>query len=267
MPILPAGPMPHRFDQSDRSDECCNHLFGDVLAVDGAREAGLLWSETGPWPAADRASRIPLADRDGRRERVGADALALIEPATGTMLAPSPACAGDPLSRDFDRPVIVAVTLVRMVQPPVHEEVHMAAVRDSLVTTPGSMRMAGTVGRLATAVRVGLVDPDHMLVDVVLVWMMQVPVVQVVDMALMAQCGVSTTRAVSMVVRSCVGHVHVVAHGAHRIVVQAPVKKRVMRLAITTPSRPIAEARRKPPCRRRVRSPRRSGRREPPRDP
>ena len=74
--------------------------------------------------------------------------------------------------------MIVAVTVVRVVQVPVDEIVDVVAVRDGFVTAPRSVRVPGLVPGASVvgsaALRVVVVDRDHVLVDVVAVDVVQV---------------------------------------------------------------------------------------------
>ena len=87
--------------------------------------------------------------------------------------------------------MIVAVVAVRMVQMASDEEVDVTSVRNPLVSTAFAvhvcrvMLVARVLGR--AAVRVVRVDGERVLVDVVAVGMMQMPVVQVVGVALVQQ--------------------------------------------------------------------------------
>jgi hypothetical protein len=73
-----------------------------------------------------------------------------------------------------DGAVVVAVITVRMVEPSVHEVVDVVAVRHGFVPACGAVGMAGRVGRCRPGVAVGMlgVHSEHVLVDVVLVWVM-----------------------------------------------------------------------------------------------
>jgi hypothetical protein len=96
--------------------------------------------------------------------------------------------------------VVVAVILVRPVQPPVDEVVDVIAVRNGLVTAVAAVRVIA-LGRGGVPAGMCLIDRDHVLVDVVLVRVMQVPVVHVVDVIVVANGGVAAVR--SMLVSVC----------------------------------------------------------------
>jgi hypothetical protein len=90
--------------------------------------------------------------------------------------------------------VIVAVVGVRMMQVPVDQIVDVVAVRDGLVPAAGAMLVAALdLGRAAGRVR--RTDRQRMLVDVIAMHMMQMAVMQIINMAVMADRRVSAARA------------------------------------------------------------------------
>jgi hypothetical protein len=106
--------------------------------------------------------------------------------------------------------VIVAVAVVRMMQPAIDEITDVATVRDGLVPTARTMDvvrvMAQCVGRHRGAgIRVVIADLDDVLVDMVAVRMVQMSVVQVVDVVAVSDGGVSTAGAVFVVVVGVMG--------------------------------------------------------------
>jgi hypothetical protein len=98
--------------------------------------------------------------------------------------------------------VIVAVVAVRVVQVAVDEVVDVIAMRHRLVPAarpvlmPRLVPLAAMLGCAAVGVLVRHLD--HVLVDVIVVRMMQVTVVQVVDVILMANGGVTAIGAVAV---------------------------------------------------------------------
>jgi hypothetical protein len=77
--------------------------------------------------------------------------------------------------------VIVAVIAVRMMQPPVDQEVDVIAVRDRVVATVLAVVVARiAIDRIGVTVRMLGVDRDR-IVDVVLMRVVQMPVVDVID--------------------------------------------------------------------------------------
>jgi hypothetical protein len=93
-------------------------------------------------------------------------------------------------SRQFDRPVIIAMAVVRMMQPSVDEVVDVIAVGYGFVSAGRPMRVRAPALGCATR-RIGVADLDSMLVDVAFVHVVQMAVVQVIDMAMMANSRVS----------------------------------------------------------------------------
>jgi hypothetical protein len=83
---------------------------------------------------------------------------------------------------------------VRVVQMALDAVIDVVAVRNRLMTATGAVDMArlvtaaAVIGRAAVGIFGG--DPDHMLVDMVLMRMVQMTVVQVVDMVAVADGGV-----------------------------------------------------------------------------
>ncbi|SAL54611.1 hypothetical protein AWB64_06017 [Caballeronia sordidicola] len=121
------------------------------------------------------------------------------------------------LSNRFYRPVVVAVIAVRMMQVTVDKIVHMIAVRHGVVSAtramhvPGLMATALVIGR--AAIEIGGVDFQLVFIDMVAVRVMQVAVVQVVDMALMANRRVAAAGTMLVIVMGVVRFV-AGAHGA-----------------------------------------------------
>jgi hypothetical protein len=75
---------------------------------------------------------------------------------------------------------------VRMMQPSVHEVIDVVAMRNSLVSAARPMGVTGAPGLRRALHRIGGVDRDDMLVDMITVHVVQVAVVEVVDMAIVA---------------------------------------------------------------------------------
>ena len=100
--------------------------------------------------------------------------------------------------------MVVAVVAVRVVQVPVHEVVHVVAVRHGLVPATRSVNVtrimtAALVCRRAL-VGIGIAHLDSMLDHGPVVGdMMQVPVVQVVDMVAVPDTGVLAIRTVLVI--------------------------------------------------------------------
>jgi len=98
--------------------------------------------------------------------------------------------------------VIVAVPVVRVVQVPADEVVDVIAMRYGFVATAGPvpvvhvMRSADVLG--CALIRVGAVDCDRALDDLGTLHLVQMPVVEIVDMATMSDGHVATIRSVQM---------------------------------------------------------------------
>ncbi len=106
--------------------------------------------------------------------------------------------------RRLDRPVVVAVVAVRMVQVAVDEVIDVVAIRDGFVAAAGAVNVllvvaaAGMLGRARG--RVAGVDREGVVVDMVAVHVVQVAVVQVVGVALVLHGGVAAARAMLVAV-------------------------------------------------------------------
>lgn len=94
---------------------------------------------------------------------------------------------------------MVAVRVVKMVGDAI---IHMVAVRHRLMAAAGAVHMATRMPTAAVvrgaAVRVVARDLDRVLVDMIFVRMMEMPVMQIVNMAAMAHGRMSATRPMLM---------------------------------------------------------------------
>lgn len=92
---------------------------------------------------------------------------------------------------------------MRVVQVAVHQVVHMVAVRHGLVAATGAVYVVGGVsGALVlgcAALGIILVDRQYVLVDMIAVHVMQVPVMQVIDVAVVLDGGMPAAGAVLMI--------------------------------------------------------------------
>jgi hypothetical protein len=93
--------------------------------------------------------------------------------------------------------VIIAMIAVRMVQPALDEIVEMVAMRDLFMSAVWTVRMCAVELRRA-ARGICAIDRDHMFVDVILVHVVEMAIVQIVDVAVMANRGVPAIRAMLM---------------------------------------------------------------------
>lgn len=91
-----------------------------------------------------------------------------------------------------------------MVQVAVHQIVHMVAVGHGFVTATGTMHVRRFVPSTDMArgacVRVRRRHRNHMLVDMIAVWVMQVAIMKVVNMTVVANGHMSAACAVLVVV-------------------------------------------------------------------
>jgi hypothetical protein len=113
---------------------------------------------------------------------------------------------------------------VRVVQMPVDQVVGVVPVRHLLMAATRPVAMARFVGdeRVSGGAvgGIALVDGDRVLVDMVLVRVVQMPVVEVVDVALVLKGGVPARGAMHVAV-TVVGVMRVVSHGTS----VAPVRR------------------------------------------
>ena len=104
--------------------------------------------------------------------------------------------------------MVVAVTVMRVMQPPGDQVVDVIAVRDRVVPAAVAMGVRRVaVGRLGVTAGVRVVDGDRVLVHMVLVRMVQMPVMQVVDVILVAHGRVAAAVAMDMGVSGFVDRV------------------------------------------------------------
>src|ERR1700682_2935758 len=112
--------------------------------------------------------------------------------------------AGDSIARlygahlgQLNVPVVVAMIAVWMMQVAIHQVVDMVAMRDRFVPAAGAVLVGALYVRRAAG-RIGRVDTDDMLVDVIAMHVVQMAVVQVVDVPVMADRDVTAAWAVLM---------------------------------------------------------------------
>jgi hypothetical protein len=90
--------------------------------------------------------------------------------------------------------VIIAMIAMRMVQATVYEIVDMVTVRHRFMSATWTVLVRATDFRRALH-GICSVDGDGMLIHVVLVHMMEVPIMKIVDMAVMPDRSVPAARA------------------------------------------------------------------------
>jgi hypothetical protein len=105
--------------------------------------------------------------------------------------------------------MIIAMAIMWVMQPSVHEVIDVVTVGHRFVSAVRPMRVSAPgVGRAARGV--GVADLNNMFVDMIPVHVMQMTIVEVVDMAMMAHRRVSTVRTMLM---SVIGMMLLVAEG------------------------------------------------------
>lgn len=104
--------------------------------------------------------------------------------------------------------MVVAMIAMRMMQMTVDQVVDVVAMRDGLMPAPRSMVVSwGVSGACVLGranVRIGGRYRDHVFVNMIRMRMVEMAVVQIVDMAIVAHCGVPALGAVLMIVMGVV---------------------------------------------------------------
>jgi len=99
---------------------------------------------------------------------------------------------------------MIAVTVVRMVKVTVDEIVDVIAMRNGGMTAAGTMAMSFVMGAAGVTIRarlrVRLTHCDGVFVDVAVMVVVQMPVVEIVDVIVVADREVSTVVSVNVTV-------------------------------------------------------------------
>jgi hypothetical protein len=99
--------------------------------------------------------------------------------------------------------VIIAVgaigAAVGVMQPPIHQIIHVIAMRHGFVAAAWPVHMRALGGGVA-AIGIGGTDRDHMFVHMIAVRMVQMAIVEIISVAIMADRRVATAWAVNMIV-------------------------------------------------------------------
>lgn len=99
--------------------------------------------------------------------------------------------------------MVIAMTIVRIMEVPIDQIVNMVSMRDRLVPTLRPMHMLRRMSRAimpgGAVLRIGRGYANHMFIDMVCMRMMQVAIVQVIDVAIVHKTGVAAVRSVSMI--------------------------------------------------------------------
>ena len=109
--------------------------------------------------------------------------------------------------------MIVAVIVVRMMQAPIDQIVDVVAMRHSLVLAPIVVRVIHTLGRLRMTVRMLGIHRDHVLVNVISMWVVKMAFMEIVDVIVVAHRHMTATIAVDVGVFTLVSGVR---HEAER---------------------------------------------------
>jgi hypothetical protein len=116
------------------------------------------------------------------------------------------------------RAVVVAVAVVRVVEVALDQVVDVIAVRHAGMSAGGAVNVVGGVAGAAVVRRalrrVGRVDGDRVLVDMIAVDVVQVPVVEIVDVAGVLDREVAAVGAVDMIVARVDGVRHGISYWA-----------------------------------------------------
>jgi hypothetical protein len=98
--------------------------------------------------------------------------------------------------------VIIAMIAVGMMQASIDQIVDMIPMRHRLMTAAGPMPMLGimSAGTMlwAAAIRIGVGHLDHVLIDTPVMRMMEMAMVQIIDVAVVANRNVATARPVDV---------------------------------------------------------------------
>jgi hypothetical protein len=96
--------------------------------------------------------------------------------------------------------MIVAVSIMRMVEPAFDEIVNMISMRDRLMPTlwPMDMVRGMSLRSMIASVRMRLVHFDYVFIGVTIMHVMKMAIMQVISMSLMFDREMSATRAVLM---------------------------------------------------------------------
>ncbi|WP_290783870.1 hypothetical protein [Halomonas sp.] len=104
----------------------------------------------------------------------------------------------------LDGAVIVTVIPMGVMEVAIHQVIDVITVGDRLMATPGAVDMVGvmalTLMLRGAAVRIGITDADHVFVDMVLVRVMKMAVMQIVDVAIVLDGGVTAAWTMFVIV-------------------------------------------------------------------
>jgi len=94
--------------------------------------------------------------------------------------------------------MIIAMVPMRMVQAPIDEVISMVAMRHGFMTTSGTVLVPFAMSFRCATHRILIAYRYGMLVHMIAMWMFEVAVVQIVDVAPMKDCHMTTIWTVLM---------------------------------------------------------------------
>jgi hypothetical protein len=100
-------------------------------------------------------------------------------------------------SRQLQRPVIITMASVHMVQVAIDQIIDMIAVRHRFMAAAGAVHMAAGQ-RGGTAIGIGRGYRDHMFIDMIAMRVMQMAIMQIINMAFVVDGGVAATGPMHM---------------------------------------------------------------------
>lgn len=100
--------------------------------------------------------------------------------------------------------MIITVAIMIMMQSPIHNVVNVIPVWHGLMTATRTVYMISAAMHGLATIGIGRTDFDGMFIVMVAVWIVQMPIVNIVSMVAMTNRGMSTSRTVS-VFRVCRG--------------------------------------------------------------
>lgn len=99
--------------------------------------------------------------------------------------------------RQLQRPVIIAMAIVHMVQVAIDQIIDMIAVWHRFMAAAGPMHMAAGL-RAGAAIGIGRRYRDHMFIDMIAMRVMQVAIMQIINMAFVVHGRVAAARPMHM---------------------------------------------------------------------
>lgn len=94
--------------------------------------------------------------------------------------------------------MVITVTFMHMMQAPTYDVINVVEVWHSLVPALWSMNMFPTVIKRDTIIRIGFTHFDDMFIAMILMGMVKMPVMKIINVAIMTNGGMSTIRPMNM---------------------------------------------------------------------